>query len=331
MPLSLFIDTNALLNFYHFSGEDLEELKKLAALIEHGEVTLWLPQQVCDEFARNRDGKIKDAMAGSTQKFSLTAPAFFRNYKEFSELRDIMKSAGAIHAKLLTAVKSDFEKKGLAADQTIKSLFDKAKMIERSPEIFAKAIERFRVGNPPGKKKATIGDEVNWESLLYAVPNGSDLHIVSVDGDYGSVLTPGTPDSFLAREYESKKAATLHLYPSLQQFFTKHFSQIKLATDISKVKAINDLAMSVAFWSTHVAISALEPFKADFTAQDIAKLVEIAETNNQVGWIIGDDDVCALYKSLLSSKEIDPALKERISSLLPTENSEGGEGADLPL
>ncbi|WP_108397815.1 PIN domain-containing protein [Devosia submarina] len=69
MPLNLFIDTNVFLNFFHFSGEDLEELKKLTVLIDEGEIALWLPKQVCDEFHRNRDGKIKDAMAGTPQKF----------------------------------------------------------------------------------------------------------------------------------------------------------------------------------------------------------------------------------------------------------------------
>jgi hypothetical protein len=33
--INLFIDTNVLLSFYHLTNEDLEELKKLGALVDH--------------------------------------------------------------------------------------------------------------------------------------------------------------------------------------------------------------------------------------------------------------------------------------------------------
>ena len=48
--MNIFIDTNVFLSFYHLSNDDLEELKKLIVLIDNKEVTLWLPNQVKDEF-----------------------------------------------------------------------------------------------------------------------------------------------------------------------------------------------------------------------------------------------------------------------------------------
>jgi len=42
----MFIDTNVFLTFYHFSNDDLEELRKLRVLLEREEVVLYLPQQV---------------------------------------------------------------------------------------------------------------------------------------------------------------------------------------------------------------------------------------------------------------------------------------------
>jgi predicted nucleic acid-binding protein len=60
--INLFIDTNVFLSFYHLTNEDLEELKKLAALIDKNEIVLFLPDQVKKEFTRNRAGKISDAM-----------------------------------------------------------------------------------------------------------------------------------------------------------------------------------------------------------------------------------------------------------------------------
>ena len=57
-----FIDTNILLSFYHLSNDDLEELKKLAVLIQQKSVTLYLTDQIAAEFARNREVKIADAV-----------------------------------------------------------------------------------------------------------------------------------------------------------------------------------------------------------------------------------------------------------------------------
>ena len=63
--MNLFIDTNIFLSFYHLSSADLEELRKLVVLIDQGRLKLYLPSQVVDEFRRNRDNKIADAIKRS--------------------------------------------------------------------------------------------------------------------------------------------------------------------------------------------------------------------------------------------------------------------------
>jgi len=60
--LDLYLDTNILLSFYGLSSDDLEELRKLAALLRTGSVRLHLPQQTKEEFIRNRPGKIAEAL-----------------------------------------------------------------------------------------------------------------------------------------------------------------------------------------------------------------------------------------------------------------------------
>ena len=47
--MHFFIDTNAYLSFYHFSGDDLEELKKLGVLIKQKQLTLVVPEQTRNE------------------------------------------------------------------------------------------------------------------------------------------------------------------------------------------------------------------------------------------------------------------------------------------
>jgi predicted nucleic acid-binding protein len=59
---TLFIDTNILLSFYHLTSEDLEELRKLIALVGSKRIELVLTQQIKDEFKRNRSAKIADAL-----------------------------------------------------------------------------------------------------------------------------------------------------------------------------------------------------------------------------------------------------------------------------
>ena len=60
--MNLYIDTNIFLSFYHLSSDDLEELNKLTVLLDQNRLTLYLPKQVVDEFRRNRDSKIADAV-----------------------------------------------------------------------------------------------------------------------------------------------------------------------------------------------------------------------------------------------------------------------------
>lgn len=52
--MSIFIDTNVYLSFYHLSCDDLEELKKLTVLVRESKAILLLTDQVMDEFHRNR-------------------------------------------------------------------------------------------------------------------------------------------------------------------------------------------------------------------------------------------------------------------------------------
>lgn len=60
-----------------------------------------------------------------------------------------------------------------------------------------------------------------------------------------------------------------------------------------------------------------------FSPSQVKQLIEIAEVNNQLGWIIGDDDVQAFYSSL-SHDQLDQATLERLSKLVATSKPEPG-------
>lgn len=300
--MNLFIDTNVLLNFFHLSGEDIEELKKLKVMLEHGKLTLWLPEQVCDEFERNRDAKIADATkATGTVKLGLNLPAHYRASDDYKALAKDLADLNKRYAKLASQVDQDVKARKLAADILVGELFLKAKLLPHDPKIYARAIDRMRHGNPPGKKSATIGDEINWEHLLAGVPSDEDIHIVSVDRDWASPLQQEEIHSFLAREWQLKKAGNAVLYTRIADFFEAHFPEIKLASDVAKNAAIERLVTSPNFQTTHSAVAALKKFMGTFTPADAVALIDALVDNSQVGWISDDIDIMDFFQTLTAT------------------------------
>ena len=80
---NLFIDTNIWLSLFHYTNDDLEQLGKLRALVGT-DIRLFIPEQIYNEVYRNRENKIKDALY-QFEKFSLSFPAFFKNYEEYDD------------------------------------------------------------------------------------------------------------------------------------------------------------------------------------------------------------------------------------------------------
>src|SRR5262245_16627741 len=60
--MHVFIDTSILLNFYHFTSDDLDALNSVFVSHTQGTVTVHLTDQVRDEFNRNREAKLRDAL-----------------------------------------------------------------------------------------------------------------------------------------------------------------------------------------------------------------------------------------------------------------------------
>jgi len=63
MRIHVFIDTTVFLSFFAYTNDDIEELKKLVGLIKNKKIALYLTDQVCCEFNRNRESKILQALA----------------------------------------------------------------------------------------------------------------------------------------------------------------------------------------------------------------------------------------------------------------------------
>ncbi len=288
--MHVFIDTNILLNFLHFSKDELDALNDVFASHEHGAATVHLTQQVCNEFKRNREKKIKDALKRFREaKFVAQLPSFMKAYDEYNAIQKLSGELQALVQSVSEKVASDIVAKRLVADKLISEIFGRAAIIPISPEVFAEASMRITLGNPPGKA-SSIGDAINWLLLLQAVPDGEPLHVISEDGDFYSALNEDAAHPYLEEEWQAHKGSALYVYRTLSTFMKEHFDGVAFSFDLAKDALIDDLSASRSFADTHHLIAKLEAFSY-FSLREIERVLAAAVENNQFGWIVTDYDV----------------------------------------
>jgi predicted nucleic acid-binding protein len=325
-----FIDTNILLSFYHLSNDDLEELKKLAVLIQQKSVTLYLTDQIAAEFARNREVKIADAVKRlKDQRLNLQFPQICKDFTEYDQLRNLQQLYDKTHAQLLNKLQDAIQKKALKADAAIAALFESTETLTTSDNIVTAARLRMEVGNPPGKN-GSLGDALNWELLLQSVPKNQDIYFITEDKDYVSALDETKFKDFLLDEWSKKKAGDVFFYKRLSSFFKDKFPQIKLASELEKDILIQNLANSANFAATHSLIAKLNKY-TEFTTSQAEAILSTTTTNNQIGWIATDSDVKAFVLSILKNHQplLDPKLVDEIKNLT-TDPSEDAPSLDEP-
>ena len=288
--MHVFIDTNILLTFFHFTDDELDGLQKVFASHEHGAATVHLTGQIRDEFRRNRETRIKDALRRFTQtKYAVQLPSFMKAYDEYSDIRRL---AGELRAKsetMLERVNEDVASHNLLADKLIEELFDNSELIDTSDEIYEAAQRRMSVGNPPGKNQS-MGDAINWLILLGHVPDGEDIHIISADGDFYSTLDDNRVHPFLEEEWRESKGSAVYVYRKLSTFLNEHFDGVAFYYDKEKGELIDALAFTGSFAGTHAVISELETH-GYYSLVEVQRILDAALSNSQVGLIVTDYDV----------------------------------------
>src|SRR4051794_20553192 len=86
--MHLFLDTNIYLSFYKLSDDDLEELQKLTVAVRSEGTTLYITDQVRDEFNRNREGVVAGSLkAIEGAKLPSNFPRLFMPYPEYDAMR----------------------------------------------------------------------------------------------------------------------------------------------------------------------------------------------------------------------------------------------------
>lgn len=288
--MHVFIDTNIFLNFFHFSKDELDALNDIFATHEHGSADVHLTQQVHDEFRRNRENSIKDALKRFGElKYSAQLPSFMKGYKEYEVIRKLCNDLQINSKSILEKVHSDISSKKLIADILIDSIFSNSDVIVTTIDIYNKASMRMAIGNPPGKNKS-IGDAINWIILLQAVPDKENLHIISEDGDFYSKLHEEIVHPFLEDEWIEKKNSKLFVYRTISKFMEENYDGVAFSFDKNKEALIDNLKHSGAFVVTHGTISQLENYPY-FSLKEVKRILSAANENNQFGGIITDYDI----------------------------------------
>lgn len=331
--MKVFIDTNIYLTFYHYTSEDLEELKKLSVAIQNKKIDLQLTDLVISEFKRNREAKIFDALKKfEDQKLNDQFPQICKEYPEYAQLKNAIRGYEESKDKIMKKLSKDIEMMKLGADKIIHDLFKKGNVHKTDDKNLEKARTRIDFGNPPGKNNS-LGDAINWEILLSEIPERDDLYLISDDKDYRSPINENMLAKFLDDEWQEAKNSKIYFYRRLSDFFCDKFPQIKLASEFEKELAISDLAVSSNFNDTHKIIAKLSKY-ADFTDQQMNEIIEAAINNNQVYWLKNDEDVKTFFNNLLKNRErtIESDKLEKFVELFPSiKEEEPAELDDLPF
>lgn len=281
-PINLFIDTNILLDFYRFSDADLDALGKFEDLIVKArKIKLYVTQQQVNEFYRNRDKVIKEHI-GSFKYDSPRFPKAFCGHTDYNTVvNESRELAGKIDKIKRDILEEAFEGK-LKVDIMVENILRSP--IATSEDIFNKAKMRMDVGNPPGKN-GSLGDAINWEILLESVDMKddffTDIHIISRDGDFSSVLDGNKLSTFLEKEWSSKKFGTAYLYKSLNNFLDEHFPDIKLIDEAIKDGIVEQIGSASSFDNARALIAELYR-KGSLSEDQVKVLYKSAISNDQV-------------------------------------------------
>lgn len=319
--MRLFIDSNIYLSFYHLSKDDLVELEKLVAFLVRDPFSsnvLYVTDHLLAEISRNREKVIKQALGIlKEQNLGPRLPNICKEHVEHEELEQLRKQFHQTRDSLYGKVLAKIEQGQLRADRLIQELHDRATRLDSSKLVDAARL-RVEVGNPPKKEgSSSIGDSLNWETLLQNVPEGEDLFFISEDKDYCSEIGSPRFNDFLQDEWKTKKKSKVILFRRLSEFFTEAIPDINFASEIEKDIQIQELKNSGFFRDTHNVIARLQrhPY---FTISEATDILQATLANNQVSWIAKDEDVSAFLNRIIDeqSKNLDLDLIRQVQDLL---------------
>ncbi len=175
-----FVDANILLDFYSSGRPELQKL--LVELLAVGD-DLFITEQVVSEVNRNKLKKAGEAVQKALEGFRGRAPGLPVHLSTDGGASEFQQRVRK-HQKALAVLSTEAETQGAdilrevsrsvdPVSNALLPIFQKA--VQSTPAVAKAANQRRLVGNPPGKQRDPLGDQLSWESLLARYDGGTGL------------------------------------------------------------------------------------------------------------------------------------------------------------
>jgi PIN like domain len=176
----LFIDANQYLKLYGMVVTGKDVLDWLEEQQDH----IFISAQIVDEVFRNKLGSAQKFFADKL-KLNVAVPDHLLGIsgEKINALRQNIQKAKDELSELVSTALCKISWSEDDVSQKLKGLFDKA--VSPCKDQMERARDRKERGNPPGKQKDTLGDQITWEQLLSYCKGVKQLWIITADGDYG--------------------------------------------------------------------------------------------------------------------------------------------------
>lgn len=275
-----------------------------------------LPDQVIDEFERNRETKIAEALKALEPPKATGAPIIARDLPEFEELQKSQEAVNSARKSIVRAVREKASRRELEADKLVSEIFASGEKLETTDKILERAKRRVAIGNPPGKN-GSLGDAINWECIKEKLSFIEDVHFVSQDSDYRSPIDDDAFNAFLKQEWDRDVVGAVHFYSSLRAFLAKHFPKAKFEQFELADQAVRAFEESGSFAMTHAAVANAAAV-GEFTPNQVRAIIDAAYSNSQISWISSDSDLQDFFRNLIVkySKQLRKGDRERLKKLI---------------
>jgi len=275
----IFIDANIYVNFFDSNQSRLKKL--LGSLVEIKDV-IFISSQIADEVNRNK----LDAAQRSLGNYLNNLEDIKKNNKpitlpEHLEIESTtLKTWNDEKNKIYEKISQENEKLYKQLENIIKKMLNE---IMRSSDnvsqtfdlLFKDAVvasenevkagrDRREVGNPPGKPKDPLGDQISWEQFLNCSRDSENIWIISKDKDYyTSFKSEIYLNSFLYKELVSANTnsnPSIFCFESLAEGLD-HFNKIS-SQKISNLPQEEELKI-IAKEELSNSTSQIKPFSID--------------------------------------------------------------------
>jgi len=146
---------------------------------------------------------------------------------------------------------------------------------------------------------ASICDALSWETLLVQAPKGTDLAAITADSDFVSPLV-GDLSQYLAEEWNARVSGTARRFAKLEDYVRRERPEVAFPEDVRRDWAVRCLEECGSFRETRSTLRHLHrAYLGSIGLDEAIRVLRAAITNNQVRWILEDDDIQSMLRGPL--------------------------------